>query len=70
MYGKHHTNEWRSNHSNLMRGQGNPNFGKKWCWINKNNITKRIEQHQLDLFISDGWYRGRKSPRPNSSLPL
>lgn len=28
MYGKHHTEEWRQNHSNMMSGENHPMYGK------------------------------------------
>ena len=28
MYGKHHTEEWKKKHSERMKGEGNPNYGK------------------------------------------
>jgi hypothetical protein len=60
MFGKQHPIEWRTNHSKMMMGVGNPNFGKDWCWINYDGVTKRIERHTLNIFTSLGWRLGRK----------
>lgn len=41
-----------------MKGNNNPNFGKRW--VNKNNIVKIISIDELLDHLNDGWIEGKK----------
>ncbi len=60
--GKQHSEESKQKISNQKKGTGigktNSQFGT--CWITKNNVNKKIKKEDLDLYISDGWIKGRK----------
>jgi hypothetical protein len=30
------------------------------CWINKNGENKTIKKENLDTFLNQGWFKGRK----------
>ena len=39
-------------------GEKNSQFGT--CWITNNNECKKIKKEDLDIYLNDGWRRGRK----------
>jgi hypothetical protein len=60
-HGKKHTDEWRQNHSSLMKeksnGPNNSNYGKKYIY----SLTeKRSLSIPKDDPVPDGWMLGRK----------
>lgn len=60
--GKKHSNETKKIISEIKKGTGigemNSQYGT--CWITKNNINKKIKKEELDLYLIDGWIKGRK----------
>jgi hypothetical protein len=47
----------------LRKGAGNTNYGK--CWIVRNGFEKSIRVAELEIYLQDGWVRGRRK----DSLP-
>jgi hypothetical protein len=49
--------------SNSLKGKGvgktNSQYGT--CWITKDNTDKKIKNEELDLFIQDGWIKGKST---------
>lgn len=43
--------------TNHQKGEKNSQFGT--CWITKDNVNKKIKKHQLSLYESQGWCKGR-----------
>lgn len=41
-----------------QKGEGNSQFGT--CWINKEDINKKIQKENLDEYTNQGWIKGRK----------
>ena len=41
-----------------QQGEKNSQFGT--CWITKDGINKKIKQTELDIYINNGWTKGRK----------
>jgi hypothetical protein len=58
--GKTHTDEWKQNHSTLMKekqkGSKNSQYGT--MWITNGQENKKIKK-DID-FVPEGWYKGRK----------
>ncbi len=58
---KQHSKETKEKMSKSKKGTGigntNSQFGT--CWITKNNINKKIKKVDLDLYLNDGWFKGR-----------
>jgi hypothetical protein len=40
-------------------GASNSQYGK--CWIYRDDVNKSIKKEELDIYIADGWIRGRKN---------
>jgi hypothetical protein len=58
---KRHTDETKRKMSlkaSIRIGNKNSQFGT--CWINKNEIIKKIKCGELSTFIENGWIKGRK----------
>ena len=59
--GKRHTDEWKENHSNIMKvkqsGKDNSQYGS--MWITDGIISKKISKTES---IPEGWSKGRKMP--------
>lgn len=59
--GKTHTDEWKRNHSDVMKlkqkGQGNSQYGT--CWITNGIENKKIRKEDYDNFVVKGYYKGR-----------
>lgn len=55
--------EHKNNISKSMKGKGcgetNSQFGKKYAFINKNGINKKIELENLNQWLENDWVRGR-----------
>jgi hypothetical protein len=47
------THKLKGNH----KGNKNSQFGT--CWITKNNENKKIKNYDLDIWIQQGWIKGR-----------
>jgi len=66
--GKTHSGATISKMSLAKKGksvkEANSQFGT--CWINKNNIYKKIPLSELTLFLKEGWLRGRKGYSNNN----
>lgn len=60
--GKHHTIESKKAigkaNSLIQTGAGNSQFGT--CWIMKENENKKIKKEDLDMYLQQGWAKGRK----------
>lgn len=41
-----------------QQGEKNSQFGT--CWITKDSTNKKIKQSELDIYITNGWVKGRK----------
>jgi len=44
-------------HKNKHNGSNNSQYGT--CWIYKDNINKKIKKEDLDLWLQQGWFKGR-----------
>ena len=62
--GKHHTEETKKKigekNSILLKGEKNPNFGKCWIYSKQKKISISIKKEELDIYLSNGWIKGRK----------
>lgn len=43
--------------SKIQSGSGNSQFGT--CWIMKENENKKIKRKDLDIYLAEGWVKGR-----------
>ena len=41
-----------------QQGEKNSQFGT--CWITKDGVNKKIKQTELDIYLANGWIKGRK----------
>jgi len=61
---KKHTEKSKMNMSNSHKGhiyqKGEKNSQYGTCWIIKNNEIKKIKKEELNLWLNQGWNRGRK----------
>jgi hypothetical protein len=48
-----------------MKGDGNPNFGKRW--VNKQGIVKLVDVSKLDDYLDNGWVVGKRYKNVNSN---
>lgn len=59
-----HTQETKNKISNTFRknkhqqGEKNSQYGT--CWVMKGEVSKKIKKDDLDIYINDGWIKGRK----------
>ena len=59
-----HTQETKNKISDTFRknkyqcGEKNSQYGT--CWVMKGEISKKIKKDDLDIYINDGWIKGRK----------
>jgi len=60
--GKIHTEKTKKLISDKMknRGVGSENSQYGTCWVFKDGINKKIKKENLEIFIKDGWGKGRK----------
>lgn len=56
-YGKTHTTETKKLISASRMGSKNPGAGK--VWITKDSKNKRVHPNELDVYIQEGWKKGR-----------
>lgn len=62
--GKHHSQETKDKLKDIYKktkhqqGEKNSQYGT--CWILKGDICKKIKKDELDIYLKDGWIRGRK----------
>lgn len=63
-YGKKHKEEVKlkmsNSHKGLISGKNNPNYGKVWIYNPDLKINKSVEKEELDLYLNQGWFKGRK----------
>lgn len=61
------SSEHISNIKKSLKGKPAWNKGQKgvYCWVNKNNECKKILREQIDVYISEGWERGRTNKTNN-----
>lgn len=52
------TKQKMSEKAKQRTGEKNSSFGT--CWITKDNENKKIKKEELDLYINNGWSKGRK----------
>jgi len=61
--GRNHSEESKNKISESKKGTGisekNSQYGT--CWITKEGINKKIKKEDLNLFVVDGWKRGRET---------
>ena len=59
--GKTHTDEWKKNHSELMKNKQKGNLNSQYgtCWITNGQVNKKIKKDELDNWLELGYYRGR-----------
>ena len=59
--GKKHSEETKKkmskSHQGKQNGEKNSQYGT--CWITKDGINKKIKKSDLDVFVNNGWKRGR-----------
>lgn len=59
-----HTQETKNKMSDTFRknkhqqGEKNSQYGT--CWVMRGEVSKRIKKDDLDIYIDDGWIKGRK----------
>ena len=62
--GRKHSLETRIKMSNTSKkiriGENNPNYGKMWIYNLDLKISKSIKKEELDLYLNQGWFKGRK----------
>lgn len=60
--GKHHTNETKEKigKANSIHQQGEKNSQFGTCWIHNSTESIRIKKENLDVYIKQGWIKGRK----------
>jgi len=46
--------------SSKGKGIGSENSQYGTCWITKDGINKKIKKEELEIFVSQGWKKGRK----------
>lgn len=60
--GKCHSEETKQLISEVKKGTGvgetNSQYGT--CWITKNGINKKIKKEDLEIYLNEGWLKGRK----------
>lgn len=65
--GHHHKEETkekqRMTYKSTHHQQGVKNSQYGTCWIMKDNISKKIKKCDLDIYINEGWIKGRKCKR-------
>lgn len=65
--GRHHKEETkekqRMTYKLMHHQQGEKNSQYGTCWIMKDDISKKIKKCDLDVYISEGWIKGRKCKR-------
>lgn len=42
----------------IGKGSNNSQYGT--CWITKNDNNKKIKKENLEIYLNDGWIKGRK----------
>ena len=59
--GKTHTNEWKKNHSEVMKNKQKGNLNSQYgtCWITNGQVNKKIKKDELDNWLELGYYKGR-----------
>jgi len=66
--GKRHSEETKrkmsEKHTGLHEGQKNSQFGT--CWIYNIIENKKIIKSDLDYYLKQGWFKGRKNSKKNS----
>lgn len=60
--GRHHSEETKKlmSESNIGKHTKEKNSQFGTCWINNGVVNKKIKREDLEIFISDGWVKGRK----------
>lgn len=48
--------------SKSQKGKRNSQYGT--CWITKENINKKVNKTEIDIWLAKGWSKGRKINRP------
>jgi hypothetical protein len=60
--GRKHSDETKNKMSVSSKGQGvgekNSQYGT--CWITKDGINKKIKKEELEIYLNEGWVKGRK----------
>ena len=60
--GKNHSDETKQLISQIKKGTGigktNSQFGI--CWITKEGINKKIKKEDFEVYLNEGWIKGRK----------
>ena len=56
-YGKKHTKESKSKMTQAKLGSNNPGANK--IWITRGTQNKRVHPSELDVYIQEGWKKGR-----------
>ena len=61
-FGKPHSTETKEKigKANSIKQKGVYNSQYGTCWITRDGENKKIKKEDLDLYISDGWIKGRK----------
>ena len=59
--GKTHTDEWRQNHSAMMKEKQNGKLNSQYgtCWITNGVENKKIKKEELDSWTKLGYNKGR-----------
>jgi group I intron endonuclease len=52
--------------SNKGKGIKEQNSGYNTCWINKDGCFKKITKNDIELYLNNGWLKGRKGYKNNN----
>ncbi len=57
-----HSDETKEKISEIMKGTGTGEANSQYgtCWITKDGLNKKIKKEDLEIYITNGWIKGRK----------
>jgi hypothetical protein len=60
--GKKHSDESKKKMSESSKGSGTGETNSQYgtCWITKDCVNKKIKKEDLDIYLNEGWVKGRK----------
>jgi hypothetical protein len=60
--GKQHSDETKRKMSKSSKGTGTGEANSQYgtCWITKDGVNKKIKKEKFELYLNEGWVKGRK----------
>lgn len=60
--GKQHSDETKKKMSENKKGTGTGEANSQYgtCWITKDSDNKKIKKEEIDIYLNEGWVKGRK----------